>query len=501
MTNSPTPHTGNSSKIKFRGAPINPISVDAGHPKLTIRIPSLVHSHYSKVIFVLIMHKVSGHHLFRSQESATTDLPPTNIPTLPSQDSLSQNKDDHRAKRKKFLIRCVQRLASPPPVVFRSLNEEAQATIQRSQSTAGLDLHYALIDMDARFEGEGKKEVIPALGERAFAPETIPSNLRHPTANGGKFQSENDASTEVGIMADDEPLIVASTSSSASSTRQGSNAFMSDDDGEEINPYSSPHPQDEPMTQSSFWSPFSYFPRHLINGPEMTTQAAASGLSASSSPFFSTPPPPLPSHSKALSESLPPPRSDYPTPPPSESPCESPTRIPTFNYYGNSLNKLLASHLDDLPPNAPSVLYEPQARSIGKMKMKTHSLPATLANMMEVEVEEGITFGSLESGPSIEVQSEEGQGSNGITLVASAEEDIIMRDNVSESGSTVSVNVVNRSKQGRESSRNALAEGVMDPDAKVESELCPEEVGVQNEEFTDDEDYVLNHYDLVYPSD
>lgn len=303
-------------------------------------------------------------------------------------------------------------------------------------------------------------------------------------------------------MADDERFIVASTSSSASSTRQGSNAFMSDDDGEGINPYSSPYPQDEPMTQSSFWSPFSYFPRHLIDGPEMTTQAAASGLSASLSPL-STPPPPLPSHSKALSESLPSPRSDYPTPPPSESPCESPTRIPTFNYYGNSLNKLLASHRDDLPLNAPSVLYEPQARSIGKMKMKTHSLPATLANMMEVEVEEGITYGSLESGPSIEVQSEKRQGSNGITLVASAEEDIIMRDNVSESGSTVPVNVVNRSKQGRESSRNALAEGVMDPDAEVESEseLCPEEVEVQNEEFTDDEDYVLNHYDLVYPSD
>ncbi|KAJ3867267.1 hypothetical protein EV359DRAFT_78751 [Lentinula novae-zelandiae] len=482
------PHTDNSTKINFRGAPINPISVDAGHSKLMIRIPSLVHSRYSK-------------------ESATTDFSSTNIPTLPNQDSLPQNKNDHRAKKKKLLIRCVQRLAPPPPVVFRSLNEEARATIQRSQSTAGecLDLHYALIDsdMDARFEGEGKKEVIPALGEEAFAPETIPSNLRHPTANGRKFQSENDASSEVGIMADDELLTVASTSSSASSTRQGSNAFMSDDDGEGINPYSSPHPQDEPMTRSSFWSPFSYFPRHLINGPEMTTQAAASGLSASSSPLFSTPPPPLPSHSKALSESLPSPRSDYPTPPPSESPCESPIRIPTFNYYGNSLNKLLASHRDDLPPNASSVLYEPQARSIGKMRMETHSLPATLANMMEVEIEESITFGSLESGPSIEVQSEKRQGSNGITLVASAEEDIIMRDNVSESGSTVSVNVVNRLKQGRESSRNALAEGVMDPDAKVESEseLCPEEVGVQNEEFTDNEDYVLNHYDLVYPSD
>lgn len=46
--------------------------------------------------------------------------------------------------------------------------------------------------MDARFEGEEKKEIIPALDEGPFAPETIPSNLRHLTANGGKFQSEND---------------------------------------------------------------------------------------------------------------------------------------------------------------------------------------------------------------------------------------------------------------------------------------------------------------------
>ncbi|KAJ3848287.1 hypothetical protein EV368DRAFT_86785 [Lentinula lateritia] len=441
MTNSPTPHTDNSTKINFRGAPINPISVDVGHPKLTIRIPSLVHSHYSK-------------------ESATTDFSFANILTCPNEDSWPQNKDDHRAKRKKLLIRCVQRLASPPP------------------STAGLDLHYVLIDMDARFEGEGKqKEVTPALGGGAFAPETIPSNVRHPTAKGRKIQSENDASSEAGIMVDDELFIVASTSSSASSTRQGSNTFMSDDYGAGINPYSSPHPQDEPITQSSFWSPFSYFPRHLIDGPEMTTQAATSSSSASSSPFSSIPPPLIPLHS-AFSGSLPSPRSDYPTPPLSESPCESPTRIPTFNYYENSLNKLLASNLDDLTPNAPSVLYEPQARSIGKMKM-THLLPATLA-----------------------VQSEKGQGSNGITSVASEEEDIIMRDNVYESGSTVSVNVVNRSKQGRESSRNASAEGVMDPDAKVESELCPDEVGVQNEEeFTNDEDYVLNHFDLVYPSD
>ncbi|KAJ4482440.1 hypothetical protein J3R30DRAFT_2173363 [Lentinula aciculospora] len=402
----------------------SPNSSFLDHPKLTIQIPP----HWASTCS---SSQPKGSGLATPVHSSTI------IPTSFSE--YLQTKDDHLCsamKRKKFSVRCVQRLASPPPVTFTSMGEdpelEVRVVAQRSHSHSGF-----------RFGLEsGAHSAIDPEGREAtpcdfVCMNTSPGNLNLPQKSNDRLSSFSRTESEHNE---------AQTSTSASSTHlvHGEGAIS--------------------KTQSSaFWN---YFPRHLLNEPK-TVNSNACYPSPSSSPQATLIPlristPFAQSYPNILSEVLPSPQSGYMTPPPSESHCTSSTCIPNPPPLHNHLR-------DQLQYN----MHLSQTESI---KEQINRDPKALEVMMKVDEEMA----------SIAIRRSNGSQA----ALLEMEIDAAGRGDILEEHCSEQV-------------RNTLVEGMIavDPDADGVDIQELEFGSTVEEELTNDEEFILCHYDLVYPSD
>ncbi|KAJ3996627.1 hypothetical protein F5050DRAFT_1758039 [Lentinula boryana] len=466
----PTRYTSHSS---FRSE-----SESIGHPKLTICLPPL-------------------RQLGNPKESMSTSKP-SSTDTMPVH---------NRATRKRFSVRCVERLSSPPPVAFRSMLKEDPPSTQRSSNSGCMlnsDAHYT---MECKAEEATSSNFGQVFPQPAHRDHDNLSELRSSTRKGRVVQEKNDdmnfslspsgTTPDAGIGA----LIACSAPQvSDVSTMNISSAKMV--------ACSSHLQQDRPGV--TFWNLVNNrLPRHLLDAPSTAVQPAAlrsSTCSVSSSLPQSTllplrsPTPRSPSCSKLSSGLSTSPPSGYFTPPPSLSPCGSPTRILPLTSFKNPTYSL-ASHLPDPSEEMHEVRLSQAMGERERVDSNTHPVPSE--GIMAVEAKEP-RFTSKSHSPADILQDEQVQELNGDPSNALG---IVGAQGVNVLELYIAAAGEHCLEQGQGSSWNAVSEGkvVLDPDVD-RTDIFDFEVssaaGGQNEhELMDDEDILFSHYDLVYPSD
>ncbi|KAJ3787628.1 hypothetical protein GGU10DRAFT_348241, partial [Lentinula aff. detonsa] len=460
--------TSNTSHANFRSE-----SDSIGHPKLTIRLPL----------------RQPGN----AKKSLSTSKPSSATDTMPVQ---------NRATRKRFSVRCVERLSSPPPVAFRSMLKEEPPSTQRSSNSGGTlngDAHYAMECKEEESTSSNFSQVVP---KPTYPDHDNLSELRPSTRKGRVVQEKNNdmnfslsppvKTPDAGIGA----LI-------AYSAPQVSDASTMNISSEKLVACSSHLQQDRPGV--AFWNLVNNrLPRHLLDAPSTAVQPAAlrsNTCSVSSSLPQSTllplrsPTPPSPSCSKLFSGLSTSPPSGYLTPPPSLSPCGSPTRIlPSTSFENPSYG--LASHL----PNPSEEMHEVQLSQAmsERERVDSNTRPVPSEGITAVEAEEP-RFILKSHSPAGILQDEQVQGLNGDPSNAlgfvGAQGGNILELHLAAAGEHCL-------EQGQESSWNAVSEGkaVLDSDADSDFKVSSAAGGQDEHELMDDEDILFSHYDLVYPS-
>ncbi|KAJ3735894.1 hypothetical protein DFJ43DRAFT_1054886 [Lentinula guzmanii] len=483
--------TSNTTHASFRSE-----SDSIGHPKLTIRLPPLSQPGNAKKS------------LSTSEPSSATDIMPV----------------QNRATRKRLSVRCVERLSSPPPVAFRSMLKEESPSTQRSSNSGGT------LNGDAYYTVECKEEEATSSNfSQIFPKTTYPdhdnlSELRPSTRKGRVDQEKNNGQSlslffcfRSSINLDmNFSLSPSGTTPDAGisaliaySAPQVSDVSTMNISSEKLVECSSHLQQDRPGV--AFWNLVNNrLPRHLLDAPSTAVQPAvlpSDTCSDSSSLHQSTllplrnSTPPSPSCSKVFAGLSTSPPSGYLTPPPSLSPCGSPTRILPLTSFENP-SYGLASHL----PNPSEEMHEVQlSQAMGEREMvdsNTHPVPSD-GIMVLVEAKEPRSTLKCHSPAGI-LQDEQVQGLRGdpsnVSGFVGTQGETIVELYVTAAGEHCL-------EQGQESSWNAVSEGkvVLDSDADrtdvFDFEVSSAAGGQNEHELMDDEDILFSHYDLVYPSD
>ncbi|KAJ3982221.1 hypothetical protein F5890DRAFT_1556113 [Lentinula detonsa] len=416
----------------------------------------------------------------------------------------------NRATRKRLSVRCVERLSSPPPVAFRSMLKEEPPSTQRSSNPGGTlngDAHYTMECKEEEQEAASSSNFSQVFPKATYPDHDNLSELR-PSTTEGRVVQEKDNDMNFSLSPSGTTPDAGIGALIAYPAPQVSDASTMNISSEKLVACSSHLQQDRPGV--AFWNLVNNrLPRHLLDAPSTAVQPAASPSNTcpdSSSVHQSTllplrnPTPPSPSCSKFSSGLSTSPPSGYLTPPPSLSPCGSPTRILPLTSFDNP-SYGLASHL----PNPSEEMHEVQlSQAMGEREMvdsNTHPVPSE--GIMAVEAKEPQSTLKSHSPAGI-LQDEQAQGlkgdpSNVLGFVGTQGETIVELYLAAAGEHCL--------EQGQESSWNAVSEGkvVLDSDADrtdvFDFEVSSAAGGHDEHELMDDEDILFSHYDLVYPSD